>query len=374
MTESAQKALEDASAAGDSQRITDAVAQFECIEQIAHGREHPAALINLINALVMQAEATGPDTALDRALDMLDRHEQVFQGHSLEVQYLASRGNALLMKAQRTGKRSVMRAAVRAQRSRKDLAPRGHPEHGASLFGLGVTLLLSGTMFGEIADLDEAVTVLEAVRRRPDSSADRAAVLSALGNARLNRWLSITQRDLAELNAALQEHRQAIQAIKPGDPNESMLMSDFGTALMHVGHKTGDLGLIEASVETQRRAAEATPPGQVRKAERLNNLASALLTLHEHTGDPEKLDEAISTSRASVGAADPGHIHRASCLYGLASGLFRRGELRRTLLDFDEAAIRARAAVEATPEGHAYLAMRLAFLAGTFATCPPSRS
>ena len=35
----------------------------------------PAALINLVNALLVQAEASGSDTALDRALDLLDRHE-----------------------------------------------------------------------------------------------------------------------------------------------------------------------------------------------------------------------------------------------------------------------------------------------------------
>ena len=76
-----------------------------------------------------------------------------------------------------------MRKAVRAQKERTMKAPRGHPEHGASMFDLGVTLLHSGTMFRNLADLGEAVAVLESVKKRPDPSADRAAVLSAIGSA-----------------------------------------------------------------------------------------------------------------------------------------------------------------------------------------------
>ena len=284
--------------------------------------------------------------------------------------YLARQGKALLVKAQRTGDPSVMRDAVGVQKTRKTLVPRGHPEHGACMFDLGVTLLHSGTIFDKPEDLDEAIAVLEAVKRRPDSSANRAAVLSALGNARFSRLLSITRRRPAELDAALAVHEQAMEAVESGDPDALIFVSDFGAALMRVGEKTGSRRLVEASVETQRRASDATPPGHVRKAERLNNLASALLTLYERTGDPQPLDEAISTSRAAIAAAAPGHIHRASCLYGLASGLFIRGELRRTLLDFDEAVIRAREAVEITPEGHAYLATRLAFLAMTLCHLP----
>ena len=363
MTGRAEASLKRACATGDPQEIADAVAEFERIEETAGEPEYPTALINLVNALIVQAEASGSDTALDRALNLLDCRVQLFRVHPLRLAYLASQGKALLMKAQRTGRQSLMRKAVRVLKEREKMTPRGHPERGACMFDLGVTLLHSGAMFGSPADLAGAVAVLEAVKKRPGPSVDRAAVLSALGNARLNRYLSVTGRDQAELDAALEEHRQAREAVKPGDPNALIFLSDFGGALMRVYEQTGDRRSLDASVVTQRRAAEATPPGHVRKAERLNNLASALLDLHESTGNPEALDEAIGTSRAAVAAADPGHIHRASCLYGLASGLFRRGELRRTT-------ICAREAVEATPEGHVFLAMRLALLAAALCHLP----
>jgi len=346
---------------------------FERIEDSARRARHPEywkSLINLANALIAQAEAGGPDAALDRALDLLNRHDQLFRDHALRPAYLTRQGKALLIKAQRTGDRSVMREAVRVQKARKNLAPKGHPERGACMFDLGVTLLHSGAMSGNLGDLDEAVAVLAAANRRPDSSVDRAAVLSALGNARLNRYLSVTRRNHAELAAALEEHKQAMEAVKPGEPNTLVFMSDFASALLRVYEQVGDRRSLDASVDTQRCACEATPPGHVKKAERLANLASALLAQNESSGDPETLDEAISTSRSAVGAADPDHIHRASCLYGLAAGLFRRGELRRTLFDFDEAAVRAGEAVEATSEGHANLPTRLALYAATLCYLP----
>lgn len=345
LTDRASSTLERASAAGDLQGIADAVAMFEQIEDIARTgrhREYWKSLINLANALIAQAEAGHSDDALDRALNLLDRHEQLFHDPQPRLTYLARQGKALLMKAQRTGGKSVMREAVRVQKERSRMAPRSHPEHGASMFDLGVTLLHSGTMFGNLGDLSSAVAVLESAKKRPDPSVDRAAVLSALGNARLARYLSVARRNQAELDAALDEHRQAMEAAKAQDPNALIMLSDFGAALMRGYEQTRNRALLDASVATLRHASDATPPKHARKAERLNNLASALLTLHENTGDPGTLDEAISTFRAAVAAADPAHANRASYLYGLASGLFRRGELRRTLLDFDEATIRAR--------------------------------
>lgn len=373
MVEGARRALEHASAAGDPRGIANAVTIFEQVEDIARQKSHPEywkSLINLANALIAQAEAAGPDEALDRALNLLNRHEELFRELPSRLAYLARKGKALLMKAQRTGDVSVMREAVRAQKERRTKAPRGHPEYGASMFDLGVTLLHSGAMFGSLADMADAVAVLEAVKKRPDASVDRAAVLSALGNARLNRFLRVTQRDMAELDAALGDHREATEALTAGEPNALVYLSDFGAALMRAYEQTSDRRSLESSVKAQRRAASQTPPGHIRKAERLNNLAFALLVLYESTGDPATLDEAINTSRAAVAAAEPGHIHRASCLYGLAGGLFRRGELRRTLFDFDEAAVLAGQAVEATPEGHAYLPTRLALYAQALCYLP----
>lgn len=373
LTERASNTLERASAAGDLQGIADAVTMFEQAEDMArngHHREYWKSLINLANALIALAEAGGSDDALDRALNLLDRHEQLFRDPQPRLAYLARRGKVLLMRAQRTGNKRVMRAAVRVQKERSKRVPRGHPEHGASMFDLGVTLLHSGTMFRNLGDLSRAVAVLESAKKRPDPSVDRAAGLSALGNARLARYLSATRRSQAELDVALDEHRQAMEAAKPQGPNALIILSDFGAALMRAYEQIRDRALLDASLATLRRACDATPPTHARKAERLNNLASALLTLHERTGDEGTLDEAISISRAAVAAVDPAHANRASYLYGLASGLFRRGELRRTLLDFDEATIRATEAVQASPEDHANLAGRLALQAAALCHLP----
>lgn len=373
LTARASADLELAAAAGDLQGIAHAVELFEQVEDSARRADHPeylTSVINLANALIWQAETGGSDEPLDRALQLLDRHEQAFQGSALDIGYLTRRGKALLMKAQRSASKPVMRDAVRVQKERIRKAPKGHPEHGVSMFDLGVTLLHSGSMSDNLTDLSEAVAVLESVRKRPDPSTSRAAVLSALGNARLERFLRVTRRPRAELDTALEEHKEAMKALEPDDPEGLTYLSDFGAALMRAYERTRDRRSLDASVEAQRSAAAQTPERHIRKAERLNNLAFALLTLHEDNGDSGTLDDAISTSRGAVAAAYLGHAHRASCLYGLAYGLFRRGELRRTLFDFDEAAVLAGEAVKATPDDYTYQATRLAFQAQTLCFLP----
>ncbi|MGO9293064.1 MAG: CHAT domain-containing protein [Streptosporangiaceae bacterium] len=364
--------LEAAVMAGDPDGAAEAVAMFTRVEEAARRTRDPQywkSVINLANALMAQAETGDPGATSDRALDVLDRDDDLFRDADARSAYLASKGRALLMKAQHTGERAVMRDAVRVQKERTELAPKRTPERTLCMFDLGVTLLHSAAMFGDPCDHNEAVDVLAAVERR-QSPVDRAAVLSALGNARLNRYLSTTRRDQRELARALAEHREAMGEAAPEDRASLVLLSDFGIALLRVYEQTTDRTALDASVEAQRRACEATPPGDARRAERLANLATALLTQHEVSSDPETLDEAISTSRDAVAAAAPGHAHRASCLYGLAGGLFRRGELRRTLLDFDEAAVRAGDAVAATPDGHANLPHRLALYAAALCYLP----
>ncbi len=144
MTERAQKTLEGACAAGDPQLIADAVERFRRIEQTARGPQHPTALINLVNALIVQAEVLASDDALGTALDLLSRNEQLFRNHPMRPAYLARQGKALLIKAQRTGDPSVMREAVTVQKTRKALAPKEYPEHGACMFDVGLVLTSGG--------------------------------------------------------------------------------------------------------------------------------------------------------------------------------------------------------------------------------------
>jgi tetratricopeptide (TPR) repeat protein len=370
-TQRAGDALMRASAAGDERAIADAVAEFEQITQIADGSAFPTAMLNVINALFVQAEVSNSDTALDRALELLDDHEDSFPDDGLRSLYLAKRGNALLMKAQRSRDPSVMAEAVKMLRGRQKLASKGHEQHGVGLYDLAMALLHKGTMFDKPGDLYEAVNLLEAAKRRPDDSVPRAAVLSGLGDARLARIQYVSRQDKQkELDAALEAHRLATDAVRgmePGDPIVAACMTDAATALMRAYVETGDQRPLATSVDACRAAADVTPPGHYRKAERLSNLASTLVALHEVTADAEILDEAIRTSRTAVAAANPSHANRLSCLFTLAYGLFRRGELRQMLVDFDEAAVLARNVAEATDEDDARWAMRQAFHAQT--TC-----
>ena len=350
----------------DHQGIASAVAAFEQAEDLAaqtSDPNHGAALINLVNALLVQAEECYSDAALDKALQLTESHDHLFSDHPLRLAYLGKRGRALLVKAQRTGDLAVMRRAVQVQRQRQKVADKRHPQHVECMLDLGVSLIHSSVMADSPRELDEAVAVLTAAKRRLDSSVDPAAVLSALGNARLNRFLHVTRRDPADLAAAIEEHTAAVDEMTPGDANVRVYLSDLGAALMRDYEHTGNPESINSSVARHREAVDVTPDGHARKAERIFGLASALLALHESGENPEVLDEAVVEFRAAVGLTVPGHAHYARCLYGLASALFRRGELRGMMFDYDEAAVLAGHAVEATWDGHANRPGRLAFYA-----------
>jgi hypothetical protein len=369
-------AVMHAAASGDEQGVAAGVAEFEQMYLDVRGSMFPTVVLSLITALLIQAEVSNVDEALNRALGLLDDHEDLFADDGSRLEYLAKRGRALLMKAQRSRDPAVMDEAVRVQRDRRELAPRGHPQHGVSLYDLGMTLLHSGTAFDRPGDLDETVDLLKAAKRRPDDSVHRIQVLSGLGDARLARIQQVSRRDRQrEVDAGLEAHRlaaEAAQEMEPEDPVVMACMADAATALTRAYEETGDPQLLIASVDAHRAAADATPSGHYWKAERLNGLAVALVALSEETADAATLDDGICTARNAVAAATPGHAHRLSCLYGLAGGLFRRGEMRHMLVDFDEAAVLAREVADATGEGDDRWPMRQAFKAQTSCYLPSS--
>ena len=288
LTERAAGMLESALAADDSQGIADA-------------------MVNLADALIKQAEADGSDGPIGRALELLDDNEQHFRTRDQQVRFLQLKGQALLLKAQREVDKYVMREAVKVRRRRVRLTPRGQQDYGEGMLELGITLLHSGTMFRNIAQLVEAVAVLEAAEKHPDGSADRSLVLSSLGNARLERLLRSADRGQVELDAVIADHIEAMHECVPGSQNALVIESDYGSALFRVYELTRNRDYLDSSVGPVRNAAEQTPTGHSRKSERLSNLVSVLVALFECDGDPATLDEAIRTGREAVAAASPRH-------------------------------------------------------------------
>jgi hypothetical protein len=301
LAQRAERGLQQASADRDCQGIADAVALFEQVVDRARREDdpnYPVALINLANGLLVQAEECNSDASLDEVLYLINRHGHLFADHPLRLAYMGRHGRALLMKAQRTGDLVVMRQAVQVQKERHKMARKGHPQHGACMLDLGVSLIHCSVMADSPGDVDEAVAVLTALKRRLDASVDRVAVLSALGNARLNRFLHVARHDPADLTAALEEHAAAVEAMTAEDANAATYLSDFGVALMRDYEHTGNRESAVASVTRLHEAVDATPDGHARKTERLANLASALLALHESAGEPDaSLDRSGRRSR-----------------------------------------------------------------------------
>jgi hypothetical protein len=271
LTERAAGMLESALAAGDSQGIAEAVFLFDEVMSVCSRGPHVEywkSVVNLGDALIKQAEADGSDGPVDRALDLLDANEQHFRTRDQQVRFLQRRGHALLLKAQRTADRAVMRAAVQARRKRAGLTPRGHEGYGEGMLELGVTLLYSGAMFRNVAELDEAVAVLEAAEKHPDGSADRSLVLSSLGNARLERLLRSAGCSWAGLDVVVADHLEAMHECAPGSANVLDIESDCGSAFFRVYELTRDREYLDLSVGPVRRRCRISchpmRPGHIR--------------------------------------------------------------------------------------------------------------
>lgn len=233
LTERAAEMLKSASASGDSKGFGEAISLFDEVMNACSRGPHVdywKSVVNLADALIKQAEADGSDGPIERALDLLDANEQHFRTRDRQVCFLQRKGQALLLKAQRTADRTVMRAAVQARKKRARLTPRGREGYGEGMLELGITLLHSGAMFRNVAELDEAVAVLEAAAKHPDGSADRSLALTSLGNARLERLLGSAARSRTELDLVVADHMEAMYERPPGE-NSLVVESDYGSAL-----------------------------------------------------------------------------------------------------------------------------------------------
>ena len=329
---------------------------------------YPAALINVISSLLVQAEECDSNAAINQALGMLYEHEVLFSGGQLEVAYLGLKGHALMVNEQRQGSPRIMRQSVGAYRRRDKISLKEDTNFGQYRLELGIALREFGLMSGSWREIHEAVAVLDSLEHREDSSVNGILLMASLGTALLSRFLHNPNNYASDLADAIDALTTAVQDVKPHDPNAASYISDLGAALMRDYEYRNTSGSLIAAIERHREAVETTPNSHARKGERMYNLASALMADHERTDDPGTLDEAIEWFRAAIGAAHPESAHYARCLYQLATALFRRGELRDMRFDYDEAAERAGQAVDATPADSVNRAERAAFHGVTLTT------
>ena len=100
--------------------------------------------------------------------------------------------------------------------------------------------------------------------------------------------------DLADLEAALTAHQQAIQATPPDSPDRPARLNNLGNGLRDRYARTGDLADLEAAITAPQQAIQATPPDSPARPGYLNNLGIGLRDRYIRTGDLADLEAGVS--------------------------------------------------------------------------------
>ncbi|MEV7289700.1 hypothetical protein AB0O01_34990, partial [Streptomyces sp. NPDC093252] len=245
-----------------------------------------------------------------------------------------------------------------------------HPEGlAAAGLDLGTALLLRAQHTGGIADLEEAVTVLESAYAAAGHDEERAAVGPALANALRARYLA-TGHHPADLERAVTlggpgsatvrdpsatspdaAHPSPVtpspvtpspvtpspvtpspvtpspvtpSPVTPSPVTPSPLVSAMTLYTRYTRDPVRHRADLDEALRQLRAAVPRMPPGHPDRPTALDDLGLVLLAHHQHTGAPGELNEAVEAFRDCVAATRPGHGMLGLRLLNLAAALGRR--------------------------------------------------
>jgi tetratricopeptide (TPR) repeat protein len=153
---------------------------------------------------------------------------------------------------------------------------------------------------------------------------------------------------MADLEKAINEARQAIEAVSHDHPNRAAYLSNLGNILGQQYTRTGKIKDLKEAIQVTQQAVEITPHGHPQQARRLNNLGNRLESWYEQTGDITDLEEAIRVAKEGFDLTPYDHPERAISLSNLGNKLESRYLRTGEIGDLEEAIYMARQAVELT--------------------------
>ena len=255
---------------------------------------------------------------------------------------------------------SVLQELVRSTSSEDD-------RHRAGLWNLGEALFYRFERLGQLSDLEDAISRRrEAVDLTPDGHPDMPIILNILGNSFLTRFKRLGQ--LSDLENAISRRREAVNLTPDGHPDKPSRLYNLGIALRTRFERLGQLGDLKDAISRQKQAVDLTPDGHPDKPSRLNNLGISFLICFLRLGQLNDLEDAISSEREAVDLTPGGHPDKPSCLTNLGNSFRIRFERFGQINDLKDAISRQKEAVDLTPDGHPQKPGRLRNLGNSFLT------
>jgi tetratricopeptide (TPR) repeat protein len=205
--------------------------------------------------------------------------------------------------------------------------------------------------FGDVANLQQAITLLQEIIGSTSVSDDRyRGGLANLGVALSYRFDHLGE--LSDLEDAISRHRDAVDLTPHGHPGRHVCLNNFGNALATRFKHLGELSDLEDAISRHRDAVDLIPRGHPHKPAHLISLGHCLLIRFERLGNLSDLGDGMSTLWDAVDLTPDGHPDRPSRLNTLGTSLFSRFERFGELSDLEDAISRHRDAVDLTPHGH----------------------
>ncbi|MHB6910207.1 CHAT domain-containing protein [Streptomyces sp. CB02959] len=238
--------------------------------------------------------------------------------------------------------------------------PRGESGHAETLSNLSVILKSHFDAGGEPADLDAAIDAARgAVESMATGHPNEPVMLSNLSGVLMERFTQTGT--VADLDDAIETGRLSVQAAAGSPAHGAAGLNNLGTALQTRFTERGILSDLDAAIEAFQEASGLCTENHD-KAGVLHNLGVAWRARYDSTGVPADLENAIERCQAAVEAASEEHPERSMFLYGLGDIALTRFGCTGETVYLDRSVNAFREALEMLPLGHRDRGLRLAGL------------
>lgn len=264
---------------------------------------------------------------------------------------LSNVGSALLLRYKCMGRPADLDEAVTAVQAAVDATNNDHPDHASRLAYLGNVLGDRYRLTGAMSDLDESIAAGQAaVASTPPEHPNYAGHMASLAGSLQNRHERTGA--VGDLDEAISAWQVLLAAAPAGHPDRGKYLSNLGNSLRSRFERTDSQPDLDGAIRIGREAVAVTPSGHPDRAGHLSNLAVALHARYQRTGAQSDLDETITVGRAALAALPVDHPDGGACLSNLAYALSARFARLGAQADLNEAVAVARDAIAATAVGH----------------------
>ncbi|THU88541.1 TPR-like protein [Dendrothele bispora CBS 962.96] len=258
-------------------------------------------LNNLGNAFFRRFEHLGELGDIDNAI-LLNQHavDLTPNDHAEKAVWLNSLGNALFRRYRRLGELGDIKNAICFHQQAVDLTPDGHARKAALLNNLGADFVYRFEHFHEYGDMEEG-----------EESIDR--------NRLMENAILFNQQ-------AIFFTQQAVNLTPDGHADKARLLSNLGNTLQGQFKLLGKPEDMENAICFNQRAVDLTPDVHADKPEWLNSLGAAFKCRFEHLGELRDVENEIFVMQQAVNLTPDGHANKARQLKNLGDALVRRFE------------------------------------------------